>query len=118
MKHVERHIVPEGTPMWQEIDKLCFLSKNLYNYANYLIRQTFIFDKIYLNYNKVYHKVKDSPDYQALPRKVSQQVLIGLEKNWQSFFEASKSYQESPEKFTGRPSLPKYKHKTKGEYTS
>ena len=40
--------------------------------------------------------------------------MRGLEKNWQSFFEASKSYQESPEKFTGRPSLPKYKHKTKG----
>ena len=25
----------------KEVDELCFLSKNLYNYANYCIRQSF-----------------------------------------------------------------------------
>ncbi|MGK7892819.1 MAG: RNA-guided endonuclease InsQ/TnpB family protein [Xenococcus sp. (in: cyanobacteria)] len=30
------------------------------------------------------------------------------------FFEANKAYQENPDKFTGRPKLPKYKHKTQG----
>ncbi len=37
-----------------------------------------------------------------------------LDKNWKSFFEANKAYQENPDKFTGRPKLPKYKHKIKG----
>ena len=114
MKHVERHIVKENSSLWKQIDELCFLSKNLYNYANYLVRQSFIFEKVYLDYNKIYHLVKDKPDYQALPRKVSQQVLRGLDKNWKSFFEASIAYKENPDKFTGRPKLPKYKHKTKG----
>ena len=114
MRHVERHIVKENNPIWQQIDSLCFLSKNLYNYANYLVRQSFIFDKTYLGFNQVYHLVKDKLDYQALPRKVSQQVLKVLDKNWKSFFEASKAYKENPNLFTGRPKLPKYKHKTKG----
>ena len=52
--------------------------------------------------------------YQALPRKVSQWVLKGLHHNWLSFFESLKAYREDPSKFTGRPKLPKYKHKTKG----
>ena len=114
MRHVERHIVKENSPIWQQIDGLCFLSKNLYNYANYLVRQSFIFDQVYLGFNQIYHLVKDKPDYQALPRKVSQQVLKVLDKNWKSFFEAHKAYKENPSKFTGRPKLPKYKHKTKG----
>ena len=104
----------DNNPIWQQVEELCFLSKNLYNYANYLVRQSFIFDKVYLGYNKIYHLVKEQPDYQALPRKVSQQVLKTLDKNWQSFFAASIAYQKNPSLFTGRPKLPKYKHKTKG----
>jgi putative transposase len=104
MRQVERHIVKETSPLWKQLDNLCFLSKNLYNYANYLIRQSFIFEKVYLGFNQVYHKVKDQPDYQALPRKVSQQVLRVLDKNWKSFFEANKAYQENPDKFKGQPS--------------
>ena len=114
MRQVERHIIKANNSMWQQIDELCFLSKNLYNYANYIVSQSFIFNKVYLGYNQVYHLVKDQLDYQALPRKVSQQVLKVLDKNWKSFFEASKAYKNNPSSFTGRPKLPKYKDKTKG----
>ena len=114
MQQVERHIVKRNNPIWQQIDQLCFLSKNLYNYANYLICQSFIFEQIYLGFNQVYHKVKNQPDYQALPRKVSQQVLRILDQNWKSFFQANQAYSNNPSLFTGRPKLPKYKQKTKG----
>ncbi|MEM7591439.1 MAG: transposase [Cyanobacteria bacterium P01_A01_bin.83] len=114
MKQVERHIVKRSNPIWQQIDRLCFLSKNLYNYANYQLRQKFIWEKIYLGYNKLYHLVKSTSDYQALPAKVSQQVLKLLDKNWQSFFAANKAYKIAPDKFTGRPKLPNYKDKIKG----
>ena len=69
MRLVERHIIKRSNPMWFEIDNLCFLSQNLYNYANYLVRQSFIFEKVYLGFNKLYHLVKEQPDNQALPRK-------------------------------------------------
>ena len=39
---VEKHIINLNHSLYSECDKLCFLSKNLYNYTNYLVRQTFI----------------------------------------------------------------------------
>jgi IS605 OrfB family transposase len=52
--------------------------------------------------------------YKALPAKVSQQILMILDKNWKSFFEAVKAYKADDSKFTARPKLPKYKDKVKG----
>jgi len=54
--------------------------------------------------------------YQGLPRKVSQQVLMLLDRSWKSFFAASKAYTEKPDTFTGKPRIPGYLDKTKGRY--
>ena len=114
MQLVERHKINSNHQFWQQIDDLCFLSKNLYNYCNYQIRQSFIFEGIYLGYNQLYHLVKTCSDYKAMPAKVSQQVLRLLDKNWKSFFAAQRTYNVNPEKFLARPKLPKYKDKIKG----
>lgn len=42
VNRVERHIITSKHELYKQVDELCFISKNLYNYANYLIRQTFI----------------------------------------------------------------------------
>jgi len=52
--------------------------------------------------------------YRDLPAATVQQILRLVEKNWKSFFKAIKVYAKAPEKFKGRPKLPKYKNKTKG----
>lgn len=114
MQLSERHVINQNHEYYKEIDSLCFLSKNLYNAANYVIRQEFIKNFKYLNYNAVQKLMQSQVDYKALPAKVSQQVLILLDKNWKSFFEATKEYKKHPEKFLGRPKLPKYKDKVKG----
>ncbi|MEM1172316.1 MAG: transposase [Cyanobacteria bacterium P01_H01_bin.35] len=114
MRLVERHIIKSSHRFYQEIDRLCWLSKKLYNYANYLIRQSFILEGIYRPYNDLQKTLQGHECYQAIPAKVSQQILMVLERNWSSFFEANKAYQEQPEKFKGRPKLPKYKKKETG----
>lgn len=111
MQLVERHIIKRGHKCFQEIDSLCLASKNLYNRANYNIRQGFILALVYSNYNLLDKVLKDLPEYKALPAKVSQQVLRGLERNWSSFLGAIQAWKEEPDKFTGRPRLPKYKDK-------
>ncbi|MEG3934524.1 transposase [Microcoleus sp. T2B6] len=58
--------------------------------------------------------MKSHEAYKALPAKVSQQILMVLDKNWKSFFEAFNAYKADSSKFTGRPKLPKYKDKVKG----
>jgi putative transposase len=114
MQLVEQHVISTSAPHFQSIDEMAFASKNLWNMANYYVRQSFIFEHTYLNTTAVYHLVKSSDAYKALPRKVSNQVLIQLDTAWTAFFEEVEAYREHAERFTGRPKLPKYKHKTQG----
>ncbi|QFS48995.1 RNA-guided endonuclease InsQ/TnpB family protein [Nostoc sphaeroides] len=114
MQLVERHIIKQSHPNHSEIDQICFLSKNLYNAANYLIRQTLFKTGEILNYNQVQKVLQTEVDYKQLPAKVSQQVLMVLDKNWKAFREATKAYHKNPSKFLGKPKLPKYKDKIKG----
>ncbi len=114
MRLVEQHVIKRGDPRYARIDEAAFASKNLWNLANYYVRQSFIFEGEYLDNAAVFHQIKSHEAYQALPRKVSNQVLIQLHKAWVSFFEAMEAWREHPEQFTGRPKLPGYKHKTPG----
>ncbi|NCQ95033.1 MAG: transposase [Microcystis wesenbergii Mw_QC_S_20081001_S30D] len=114
MKLAERHIIKRGHAFWDEIDQLSWSSKNLYNSANYLSRQNFIYGHGYLTYNQMDKLMQKTEQYQALPAKVSQQVLRRLDQNWKSFFEANQAYKVDPSKFLGRPKIPKYKDTKKG----
>src|SRR5437667_2257955 len=114
MQLVEQHVLSTRDPRFQSIDEMAFASKNLWNLANYYVRQSFIFEHTYLNNTAVYHLVKSSDAYKALPRKVSNQVLIQLDAAWTAFFEEVEAYREHPERFTGRPKLPKDKHQPQG----
>ncbi len=114
MQLVEQHVIDQRDARYVAIDRVAFAAKNLYNAANYVVRQTFIFEHRYLGYAEVYHRIKSHEAYSALPRKVSNDVLRLLDKNWKSFFAAMKAYHEDPSTFIGRPKLPKYKDKVKG----
>ena len=114
MQLVEQHVIKRDDPRYAVIDEAAFKSKNLYNAALYEVRQAFIFQEKYLNYNKMDKLMQSHEAYQALPRKVSQWVLKGLHANWTKFFKGLEAYKEKPSKFTGRPHLPNYKHKTDG----
>ncbi|MEQ9484942.1 RNA-guided endonuclease InsQ/TnpB family protein [Coleofasciculus sp. F4-SAH-05] len=110
----QRHIIKKGHRFWRSIDRLSWQSKNLYNSANYLIRQNWIYGQGYLTYNQMASLMKDTEQYKALPAKVSQQVLRGLERNWKSFFAANSEFKKHPDKFIGRPKIPGYKDTKKG----
>ena len=42
VNRAERHYIKKAHKNFKVIDDLCFQSKNVYNYANYLIRQKFV----------------------------------------------------------------------------
>jgi putative transposase len=113
---VEQHVISKADSRFAAIDAAAFQAKNLYNAANYLVRQAFIFEHRYLGYAAVFHLIKHHEAYTALPRKVSNDILRQLDKNWRAFFVACEAYREDPSKFVGRPKLPKYKDKTKGRF--
>lgn len=113
---VERHIIRKGDSRWAEIDQSAWLAKNLWNAANYTLRQPFIHDDTFLTFKQLYRQVRDnySQDYEALPGRVSNQVLKQLYGAWRYWFKALKAYEKSPEKFMGKPRIPGYRHKMKG----
>ena len=114
MQLVEQHCIRKSDPRYSVIDEAAFKSKNLYNAALYEMRQAFIHQSIYLSYEEMDTRMQPHEAYKALPAKVSQQVLRQLADSWKAFREAKAAYEEDPSKFTGRPRLPKYKHKTEG----
>jgi putative transposase len=114
MQQVERHIIAKNDPRWMVVDAACFLSKNLYNATLYELRQHFFATDKSRSYNQMDKHLKQNIDYCALPRKVSQWVLRQVDHDWQAFWAAHRVYKQMSDKFTGRPRLPHYKHKTDG----
>lgn len=96
----------------KEAQHWCHLSKNLYNTANYEMRQSFIAGQKKSNYQISTEFAKNNQsDYRALPAQCSQQIINLLEKNWKSFFKSVKDWKKNPNKYKGRPKLPRYKKK-------
>ncbi len=101
MQLVEQHIVKKVDPRFAVIDAAAFAAKNLYNLALYEVRQAFIFEHRYLGSATLFHRIKHTDAYAALPRKVSNDILRQLDKNWRAFFAACKAYRENPAAFVG-----------------
>jgi len=114
MQLVEQHLIRRSDPRYAAMDQAAFASKNLYNQANYHIRQAFFQEGKYLPYAEIFHLLKHHEAYCALPRKVSNSILIQLHTNWVAFFKANEAYQVDPSNFVGRPKIPGYKDKEKG----
>lgn len=93
MQLVEQHIIKKSDPLYKELDKMCFLSKNLYNQSLYRVRQYYFENKKYLTYaNNVNCLTQEQQvDYISLPRKVSQWVCKQVDQNFKSFFASLKS---------------------------
>ncbi|NEP85653.1 MAG: IS200/IS605 family element transposase accessory protein TnpB [Okeania sp. SIO2C2] len=114
MKVVDRHIINRTHQYWRVCDELAFKSKHLYNLANYYCRQHFFKCSKSLDLTKLYHATKDSDAYRALPTKVSKQIIKCLVATWRGYFQAIKEWSKHPQRFLGKPKIPKYKDKTKG----
>lgn len=99
----------------KRISKLCHISKNLYNTANFRIRQEYEEYKHYMGYYALDNLMKDDENYKKLPVQTAQQVLMILDENWQRYLENKQKHKINPEKFTGKPRKPGYLEKD-GEF--
>jgi putative transposase len=112
MQLVEQHVISRSDPRYAIIDTAAFASKNLYNAANYEYRQAFIHQGMYLNYHEVQKRMQSHEAYKALPAKVSQQILMVLDRNWKGFREGLEAYYKDPSKFLGRQGCESSSHRT------
>ena len=113
VQRVERHIIRKGRYNYQELQTVCHLSKNLYNYVNYILRQSFFETRSIPGEYEISTQLakENQPDFRALPAQVAQQTIKLVFKAWKSFFSALKSYKKDKSKFKRNPKPPKYKDK-------
>lgn len=112
----EQHIITINDKRYKDLDRICFLSKNLYNAALYIIKQEFLVSGKWTRYAELSKKMvaENNVDFRAMSGSSSQQILMVLDRNLKSYFSAIKAWKRDNKKFTGCPKFPKYKHKTKG----
>ena len=111
---VEKHIIKPKHKFYNELDNLCWLSKNLYNSTLYNVRQYYFENKKLLKYqiiNKMYVDT-NNPDYRALPAKVSKCTQMLVEHNFKSFFGLLKL--KGKGKYDKPVKIPKYLNKKTG----
>ena len=108
VQRCEQIIIKKDHPKFKIIDEMCFHSKNLYNEANYVIRQKFIESGEYINYYDMNKEFKTHDNYKACFSQPANCTLRLLDKNWKSYFRGIKDWKEHPEKYLGMPKLPKY----------
>ena len=119
VQRVEKHLIKQNNTFYPMLCDFAHKSKNLYNHANFLVREEFIRNGRWLRYEELDKLLKadlEFNDYRQMPTAQSaQQTLRLLEKDWKSFFTAVKDWSSHKEKYLGRPKLPKYKPKN-GKY--
>lgn len=68
---VEKHIIKKNDEYYPMLAEFCHLSKNLYNFANYHIRQGYIQSGYIPNYSEIEKLAKQQPstnnDYKSMP---------------------------------------------------
>jgi len=94
-----------------DLSKLCHLAKNLYNLANWYVRQDFFNLNNMLTYYDLDFILKSTQPYQSLPSQTSQQILKYVIRNWKSYFKGLKEYRRDFRKFKKSPKIPQYKKK-------
>ena len=105
---VERQVIRPSHPKYKTIDEMCFHSKDLYNYANYIIRQNFIIGNKYIPYRKMNFDLKTHELYRLCMSQPANCLLRRLDKAWQSYFKSIKDWSKNPLKYFGKPKIPKY----------
>lgn len=105
---VEQQVIRPSHPKYKTIDEMCSHSKDLYNYANYLIRQSFIINGEYIPYRKMNFDLKTHELYKLCMSQPANCLLRRLDKVWKSYFKSIKDWIENPSKYLGKPKIPKY----------
>ena len=111
----ERHVIKKNHIFYDECDHLTFLAKNLYNATLYFQRDSF-FRKEFKNFydvNRVFVH-GNQKDYRDLPTKVSNQVLMLVDRAFKSYFALYRKKMNGD--YSQNVRIPGYLNKTSGRY--
>jgi len=109
---VERHFT-KGNP---ELLRLCGLAKDLYNRANFIMRQSWFSQRDVQGFrsmpgiNVLVGETHDLPCFQDFGNtKIAKQVIRRVLTDWSNFYKALRAFKRDPSKFDRYPRPPRYK---------
>ena len=108
VNRVEQQIIRKNNSIYDVVDQYCFYSKNVYNQANYIIRQEFINNNNKLSACDVQKLMQSMDCYKECGSQAAQKTIQLVDKMWKSYFKAIKDWKKNPSKYLGMPRLPKY----------
>lgn len=85
------------------------LSKEYYPMYNYYFLD-------YMIKNLESDRLLNTNPYRELPSAVAQSTLKTISEQWKGYFKSLQEWRKNPNKFTGKPKMPKYKKKDKLSY--
>jgi hypothetical protein len=89
------------------VKKLSWHCSKLYNTVNYQIKNNEDIDPVYTRLEKNF---KDNWHCDYLHSHTRQQLLKQLSRDWKSYFNSIKDYNNNPNKYQGQPRPPKFKY--------
>ena len=97
-------VIKKNNPLYQEIDQVCLLSKNLFNSTLYAERQSLFKNGVFKFFYKINKEfvATNQVDYRALPAKVAKYTQMKVDNAIKSFISLKKS------NISFKPKLPKY----------
>ena len=100
-------------PPSDNLSHFCHLSKNLFNEANFIIRQELEQEDKWTRFNTLNEQLNKggSNNYTLLPSQTANRILYTLDKSWKAFFAAIKDWTANPGKYKAKPEPPHYKRK-------
>ena len=124
----KKKVVPRNTNQYQylaseyivkdkdlQLDHFSHVANNLYNAALYQLRQQWIKKHQWKSYSwlnwlfKHKYEQRESMLYASFPyRQSAQQTLREVDSIWNAWSKALKAYRKHPEKFNGKPRMPRY----------
>lgn len=108
VNRAEQQIIRKNNPIYNVVDQYCFYSKNVYNQANYIIRQEFINNGNKIGAYEVQKLMQSMDCYKKCGSQAAQKTIQLVDKMWKSYFKAIKDWKKNPSKYLGMPRLPKY----------
>lgn len=99
----------------KELRRLCHISKNLFNEANYFIRQEYFTVNEIKTTKDFQIQLNQSENYSKLSPTTAMKILNYVDQAWKSYSKMYSDWKKNPSKYFEKPCIPKYKKKD-GEF--
>ncbi len=123
----EQHQISENHAYYTDCDRICLLTKNLYNKTLFDLRQIYFHNQkvyrdgkgkkqSYLSWHAYVKKHRQHADFLALGSgRLATQTVKRAFTNWSAFWKALSAWSQHPDRFKSRP-IPDYKDPKSGRF--